>query len=424
MSDDAYDLGAEQSLLGSVLLAPAVASPALLQVPADAWWRPRHAEIATVLADRLRREEPVDPQVVLPDLMARRGFGQDTASYLLTLMERAWAPGNAAYYAERILHCYGRRSLAQAAARLRQRLDQSWVNGGNEPIAFFTAETREALDAAEALDGDVDETPSPTLDHLLATEETFDWLVPGLLERGERLILTGMEGLGKSWLISQFAATLAAGLHPFTGSRLGYGDKDYSLRVLIVDCENGVSQTRRRFRSIASKIDVLAEGNPAWRKNMMLEIKPIGLDLLGRDIGWLERRVELAAPDVLVIGPIYRLHYSNINDELAARGLVQALDRIRTRHHCALLSEAHPGHAEDGVGQRRMRPAGSSLFMRWPEFGYGLRRIRGDDSEHPQLVDVVAWRGSREERQWPRQLKHGAVLPWQPADDDYWEYAG
>ena len=44
-----------------------------------------------------------------------------------------------------------------------------------------------------------------------------DWVIPALLERGDRLIWTGFEGLGKSVITRQLAVCAAAGVHPFTG---------------------------------------------------------------------------------------------------------------------------------------------------------------------------------------------------------------
>ena len=416
MSDDAHDVGAERALLGAVLLQPDLAAPALLAVPERAWWHPRHATIAAVVVGRLRSGKPVDPELVLVDLFARKGFGAETGPYLHTLMSTVPTAANADFYAERVMHCAARRDLSAAATRLRQRLDQSWVNGWNEPVSDFTTEMRAACDDAEATDSDAEtDQPSLTLTELLAGADEHDWLVPGLLERGERIILTGSEGLGKSWMISQFAACLAAGLHPFTGARLG--DGGYRQQVLVVDCENGISQSRRRFRKIVSGV---GGRDRSWLDNLRIELRPNGLNLLGQDAGWLERKIAMNAPDLVVVGPLYRLHYANMNDETAARDLVRVLDGLRTRYGFALLSEAHPGHAEDGAGERRMRPAGSSLFLRWPEFGFGMRRAKGAEGEHPSLVDVVSWRGSREERNWPRQLKHGnGGLPWVPADPNY-----
>lgn len=420
MSYDAHDVGAEQALLGAVLAAPAPAAPALLAVPAEAWYRPIHGTIAAVLTGRLHRGQSIDLQLVLTDLLARHGFGSETGPYLVTLLERAWNVDHAPDYAARILHCAARRNLAGAADQLTQRLERSWAAGGNEPITRFTTELREAADAADAADAGVDaDVESPSLTELLNGQDTHDWLVPGLLERGERIILTGTEGLGKSWMCSQFAVCLAAGLHPFTGQPLG--SKAPSLRVLVIDCENGVNQSRRRFRRITRRLP----DDRGWRDNLRLEIRPAGLDLLGRDASWLEQRVATNAPDLLVIGPLYRLHFGNMNDELPARQLVAVLDGVRARHGCALLSEAHAGHERDsGTGARRLRPTGSSLFLRWPEFGFGLTAAKGAEGEHPALVDVVAWRGSREERQWPRQLRHGSFLPWEAEGDDYWQEAG
>jgi replicative DNA helicase len=419
MSDDAYDVGAEQALLGAALTDPGSCGAHLVAVPESAWWLPKHATIAAVIAGRIRSGKPVDTHLVMTDLLSRQGFGSDTGPYLLTLMEHAWHLPHAPNYAERVLHCAARRNLAAAATRIRQRLEQSWINGWAEPVTDFTGDLREAIDAAEAADaGLTADQPSMPLSELLAGTDTYDWLVPGMLERGERIVLTGTEGLGKSYLCTQFAVCLAAGRHPFTGAQLGQGRQ--GLRVLVVDCENGLSQSRRRFRSVVAR---LGDDRAAWRENLRFEVQPNGLNLLGSDAGWLERKVAINTPDLLVIGPLYRLHYANMNEEGPARELVRVLDTIRTRHGCALMSEAHPGHSEDGTGDRRMRPAGSSLFLRWPEFGYGLRRAKGTEGEHPNLVDVVAWRGSREERNWPRQLKHGAFLPWEPANHDYWEEA-
>lgn len=419
MSVEAHDVGAEMALLGSVLCNAGVAGPILLTVPPDAWYRPKHEEIAAVMTGRLRRGEGVDPQTILPALLARRGWGAETGPYLITLMQRAWTPTNAQFYAERILHCAARRNLTAAAIRLRQQLEQSWENGFNEPVTTFTAELRQAIESAETLDAGVDDVAeTPSLTELLTTQDEYDWLIPGLLERGERIVLTGGEGTGKSVFISQFAACLAAGLHPFTADPLGYHDR--SLRVLVVDCENSQAQTRRRFRGLAHTISQHREGDD-WKQNIRFELRPNGLNLLGEDRSWLERRVEANAPDLLVIGPLYRMHYANINDEQAARELVRVLDHVRTKFGCALLSEAHAGHALNGAGQRSMRPSGSSLFLRWPEFGYGLSRSAGVEGEHPEMVDVIAWRGSREERNWPKKLKHGDHLPWIPAELEYYD---
>lgn len=427
MSVHAYDIAAEQALLGSVITAPDVAAAALTSVPLEAWWSEKHRELAAVLLEMTVSGSPIDATTVLGEVMTRGLVTRIDGPYLMTLVERAWVPANAPEYADRVRELGARRKLAEHATRLVDRLDHAWGSGQDTDALTAVAEMRTALEDVEREAVRSDYHPL-SIAEVLEGSDTHDWLIPGLLERGERIVLTGGEGSGKSVLCSQMAACMAAGLHPFTGEPLGSGG--FGLRVLIVDCENSMAQTRRRYRRIVEVANGMRDMHGLspvdWRQAMFVELRPAGIDLLsGRDVSWLERAVSATAPELLLLGPLYRLHHANPSDESAARELVHVIDGVRTRHNCALLTEAHAGHAEDQKGDRRMRPAGSSLFLRWPEFGYGLRRAKdATNPEHPEKVDVVAWRGSREERAWPRQLQHGhgGLLPWRPANPDYWDH--
>jgi hypothetical protein len=66
-----------------------------------------------------------------------------------------------------------------------------------------------------------------------------------------------------------------------------------------------------------------------------------------------------------------------------------------------VLLEMHTGHAQGG-GRRPIRPINNSLWLRWPEFGLHL----GDAGM------ISRWRGDRDERSWPAQLKRGGAWPW------------
>ena len=247
------------------------------------------------------------------------------------------------------------------------------------------------------------------------------------VDRADGLFVAGRECVvtHNSVLCSQLATCMAGGLHPFTAAPLGVGNR--GIRVLIVDCENSAPQSRRRFRWMVHLVDAARAKHGLspmdWSESMFIDTRPAGIDLLSaKDTSWLEHAITQTAPDLLVLGPLYKLHHLNPNDETAARELVWVLDSLRERHGFALLTEAHAGNGTDSSGDRMMRPLGSSLFRRWPEFGFGLRRAKADTSKgRAELVDVVSWRGSREERQWPSSLHHSHVLPWTPADPDYYE---
>ncbi|GIM88869.1 hypothetical protein Ato02nite_006620 [Paractinoplanes toevensis] len=248
---------------------------------------------------------------------------------------------------------------------------------------------------------------APDLDQFLAVEdEPYDWLVEGLLERGDRIILTGFEGLGKSVLSRQISICVAAGVHPFK-----HAIDIPPRRVLVIDCENSASQNRRKYRDLR---DAAAKYNHKVEPGMWRIIHRVdGIDLTTReDAEWLLERVTAHQPELLVIGPFYRLHNANINEEGPARATVAVLDRVRAAVNCALLIEAHAGHGEQGL-KRSVRPTGSSLLMRWPEFGVGIVPCGTTETGGPNsTVEVRHWRGQRDQREWPSYLTWGDVGHW------------
>lgn len=262
------------------------------------------------------------------------------------------------------------------------------------------------LDAGEA-DADVD---TLTLDEFLAIEDAeYDWVIPGLLERADRLILTGSEGLGKSTLFRQLAVMTAAGLHPFTGRTIP------QQRVLYVDCENGPTHMRRKLRPLA--IQAKRQG-PGAGQTLFIEGRPEGLNLLdpaGQQ--WLVARVAALQPAVLFTGSLYKLFEGDPNKEEPARAVAAVLDRCRAVSNCAIVIEAHSGHGTTAAGERHVRPVGASLWLRWPEFGYGLRATKDFDPA-TRVVEFTAWRGDRDERAWPKRLKAGSTWPWVEAAYD------
>lgn len=239
---------------------------------------------------------------------------------------------------------------------------------------------------------------APDLDEFLSMEDAYSWLVPDLLEHGDRLMITGVEGGGKSSLLRGIAVCVAAGLNPFSFTAIE------PRRVLYIDLENSPRHTRRKLRPLRDQ--ATAMGCPVGPGMMRMLMRPSGIDLTeSEDAAWLYERVIAHKPELLILGPLYRLHAKNPNDELAARLTVQAIDAARTAVDCAVIMEAHAGHGE-WDGQRGIRPLGSSLWLRWPEFGYGL--VPNDHGG----VNFKNWRGPRDERAWPDELERGTTWPW------------
>lgn len=245
-----------------------------------------------------------------------------------------------------------------------------------------------------------------TLGDILNIEAEYDWLVPGLFERRDRLIVTGVEGGGKSFLLRQLSIMMAAGAHPF-GARIFFDP----VKVLVVDAENTEQQWSRAAKYVTEVAERRGAGKP--RDNVIVSAGS-RLDLTHpAGVNEAHRLIDKYKPDVLYIGPLYKMASKEISTDDEAAPLLLALDSFREKN-VTLLMEAHAGHGRGGGGERDLRPRGSSSLMGWPETGFGLRPVDGDAS----MVALVKWRGDRDHREWPRHLRRGVAgeLPWEPTE--------
>lgn len=397
--------------MDSLDLCQATAIGVILQTPSKApdvfgYIRPQdfdgqyRAVAEAIQALRVTKAE-ISPVAVIDEMTRRGSIGRiGGAAEVFRIAQHGF--GSADYAVQVITRHHRLRRLEKLGHRVASRAAAD--DGDPYPIARgIIDEAQAVLDGIES-DGDI---TTQTLGEFLDTDDPpHDWVIDGLLERGDRLVLTGSEGLGKSVLMRQLAVGAASGVHPFTHQRIP------PMRVLVVDCENGPTKLRRALRPLALVAEKRGE-DPRGR--MFLEAIPEGLDLMRpEDEQWLVRIVSAIQPDLLITGPIYRLHAANPNDEETARNVARVLDRCRAAANCALVTEAHAGHGMGG-SERPVRPVGSSLWLRWPEFGYGLRATANYDP-NDRLVDFVPWRGDREERNWPKQLATGGAWPWRAVD--------
>ena len=301
-------------------------------------------------------------------------------------------PVNASRYADEIREAAFTRDLDGRLARAHQQLAEGQpaeeVLAGLSGIRPPVDKKPEAMDATDFIH------------QQLPPEE---WVVDGLIARGDRLILTGEEGVGKSVALRQIAVCAAAGIQPFTG------DASPVRRVLYVDLEN---PNRIMIRSFAS---IMGPLNLQSRIPLRIARFPQGMDLTRTpDRLTLRQLIVDNAPDLLVIGPIYKMFVGGAaqKEEDLARSVTSCLDQLREEFGFALAMEHHAPHRQQGFSNRDLRPIGSSLWLRWPEFGLGLAKADGFDPERNRAVDVKHWRGDRDTRPWPARLEQGAVLPW------------
>lgn len=405
------DLSYEQATIGAALHN---GTEGLMALVSDDFTDRRHRESAIVIHGMVRRGLRPDALTVAAELDVRGKSFPNSVLYLMDLSAAVELASNSWWYASKV------REIRRA--KLIDSIGQKLSQGANHDPEQILREHADLLATIPPALDESGDSELPTIAELF--EQTFSkrWVVPGMLACRERVVLTAAEGLGKSVLSTQWAICLAAGLHPFTGARL-----DEPKRVLLLDAENSPEQTQNRYQWAGDRVTELG-GVSGWAKRINHQIRPEGFDITGRDRQWFSNTVAKASPDLIVMGPAYKMMgAAKTSDDAAILAFFAVLDEIRVKHDTALLIEAHSGHAKDD-DKRSVRPFGSSVWMRWPEIGVGLRRSDDLDAHEPiaSVVDVVHWRGNREQRDWPTLLKRGGdrELPWSPMQDDgYWQKA-
>lgn len=372
-----HDLDAERALLGDLLVFTDHIAPAAALAPPGAFHSPMHARICAALIDLSRDDNgPVDP----PSVALAADVPNSTLVTLMSVGTGAW-----------------RRHATRVATLAHLR--NAWADGA-ELRSAAQAEDLAAVDAIRARVAAEPTTVGRALAHqtlaaLLAddSEPEYDWVIEGLLERTDRVLLTGPEGGGKSTLIRQMSVQAAAGIHPFTLAPID------PLRVLLIDLENSHRHVRRKVRSL----DLAC--HKAAGDNLIITTHPAGLDLTDpTDAAAFDQLISATQPDLVAGGPVYKLVGGDPTEEGPAKVAAMLLDRLRVRHGFALVLETHQPHGEGG--RRPERPYGASLWKRWPEFGLHL----ADNGA------VRHWRGDRDERAWPAALQRGGEWPWTITD--------
>lgn len=382
----------ERALIGASLVFDTAIADASGIVSYEDFGTSQHKEIWAEIIAQHEAGQRVD---VITVAQALPHIGVE---YLHKIQNETWAASNISRYASSIVDHRLRRDLIHAAAQITQMAQEG------QDASDVADRARDLLQGIETPVGK--SAPDPDVDTFIASMPTeYDWLIPDFLEYRDRLLVTAGEGAGKSVLLAQIAVMVAAGIHPWTHADIK------PRNVLVVDLENPQRLVSRRYAWMRSKVN-----RPFDPQRLRIHSRPSGINLTSRtDRRWLIERCNSNAAELLVIGPAYRMSdgvasKADIGGEDHARQVTKALDEIRMRCNVALVMETHAPHSNGPFG-RDLRPFGSSVWLRWPEFGIGLRR----DAESETKYVMEHWRGARDERAWPKYLnKNAGQWPWTP----------
>lgn len=388
------DPAAEDAVISACLQAntETVENAAATGLTSSHFTSPSHGQIWAAILGVVEQGHQPDVTLVADQLARNRAPGI-TGADLVALQATPLAyRSNVARYAEIIIRHHLTRAAKAAIVAGSEEL-----RNGAEPRTVITR-IADRLPAEHAAANQPIE-----LDAFLDCDEPdHDWIVPGLIERGDRTIITARAGTGKSTLLRQIGVMCASGLHPFTLETIE------PVRVLMLDTENSERQVRRHLRPLRKAAG--ADYQPG-----MLHVEVYGHSINLADqttASAICKTVERLKPEIICAGPLYKLAEGDPKDEQVARVVADTFDRIRGINGSGLAIEAHSPYPTPGTKTKpTIRPYGASLWERWPEFGWYL--AADGTTEH--------WRGQREEREWPTQLARSTPWPWMPTEPDHVE---
>jgi hypothetical protein len=329
-------------------------------------------------------------------------LGKPSLNYVISIVSYGFT-GTVQYYAARLREESIRRHATAAFTRgidgLRSR--------EHEPDLIIEDVRRELDSLPMPADTDND---TWTLSDIMALEpKPSNFTLPGMLQRNERLVLTGTEGGGKSVFVYQLLTGAAFGVNTLT---LEHHEPK---RVLFLDVENNEFQARANLEKIVPVLREMTDVDPQWRS---MKRRVVNL-LATKDRADVIRRIVHYSPDILYMGTAYKL--TDIADEQhrSVRAIQGVVDRIRQEISCSVVIEHHAGHGFQN-DRNKMRPEGSSYWLRWPDFGYGMIPLKAQSNR--RLMKLVPWRGDRATgRVYPVAVREGNLLPWDPIYQDEWD---
>lgn len=399
MSDNLpHDEAAERAVLGACMESGATYRTARTIVAREDFFSDQHRLVWDVIGWYVDMGATPDVTLIFDRVRELGKISFVDGVMLHSMMAAAPMSLEVAHHARIVADVATRRRVVRAGQLMVQRAES-----GAGDITDLVEQSLDDLRSARNAQVGVEVLTSSVDEFMHSTPDQPDWVVPGLLARGDRLVLTGSGGLGKSTLLRQIAVCAAAGIDPLDWSA---GEAYDPVRVMVFDCENADHQLKTRLwsmlkearesgRPVEDRLTIGGHGNP-----LNLLDASSALSLL--------RTVEHDKPDLVYIGPVYKLHNDDPDKETVVKKITHVLDQIR-QTGAALMTEAHHTKAAKQGGS--LEPSGSNLWTWWPEHGMGLR-LTPDSDASMRLCTLERWRISRVESSWPELVCAGGSWPW------------
>ena len=233
----------EQCVLGAMRLSPNAAAHALAELATSDFFRPQHQEIFEAASRLMQAGQPIEVHAMRAELERAGRIKQAGGPvYLVELTAIVPTAANARYYVGHVQELGTKRAAIEAVIRIGE-MGYNASTTAEDLIAAVEDTSRRLRRLTD--DGITDlSTLASFVDE---ADEDYDWLIPGVLERMDRVVVVASEGAGKTTLARQVAVMLAAGVHPFSPTT-----EIRPVRSLYGDLENPPALVRRKARHLVT----------------------------------------------------------------------------------------------------------------------------------------------------------------------------
>lgn len=386
------DRTAELALIGAVLLGGGFALENLEVGASDFFHSDTRRTFQAMLAT-WERGEPLDFVLIPPT-----DDDGTVTRVLLDAQTTAVSEYMAPAYAARVRALAEKRRLLDFA----QRVGAMSLNGATpeEIIDFAQAglEERRVQSTGWHLRSAADLAEPP---------EAREWLLEGLIYRGQLSMWYGPTGIRKTLLLMSMCASMAVGrnwlmrkpMHPSHSSLVTFY-ATRPARVLWLDYDNGEFETAIRIRAALMAVDGLTTSNVHY----LSEATPwLALD----NPAHVRRLIALAtsiAADVIVIDALGMVLGEVDENKPEAAKIMAALKELRAATGAAILVVHHPSKAGAATAQANTyNAAGSAKFSNFFEWTIELR---AGEEKGVVVAEVVKHRGWSKTRKFAAEIDY------------------
>ena len=267
-------------------------------------------------------------------------------------------------------------------------------NGQIQKLLGVNIGRKSWVDWMDFVEGATDELPEMRVSteafaHPLAVPEE---LIEGVLRRGHKMLISGSSKAGKSFLLMELGAAIAAG-REWLGFRCRKG------RVLYINLEIDPASCEQRFVKICR---VLGYDQKEMENLVFWHLRghAVPLDKL---VPKLIRRVKNMSLDAIIIDPIYKVITGDENSASDMAAFCNQFDRICNDTGCSTIYCHHHSKGSQGAKRAMDRASGSGVFARDPDAQLDMIELEMDDTTRNWVAEngETAWRLEGSLREFP-----------------------